>query len=142
LKQPWSEFLSTPKLTNATDLQRLLDNGADDYAVVDCFTRLLQSWNLDAAAAGFIGAAARVCHNRPRLASAVLQIPIDCLMQIGIASAEDFLRWVQFQLDRESSPMIEDAGPEGLCWLQTELPKHMELLQQLIAAAKHRFPAD
>jgi hypothetical protein len=133
--------LTTLQWTNATDLQRLLDIGAVDEAVLDCFARLLQSWNLEAAATGFLGAAGRVCHRRPHMAGLVLQVPVDCLVQLGVESAEGVLRWVRFRLDQEASHLIEDAGPEGLRWLRTKLAQHQELLQQLVAEGKRRFPA-
>jgi hypothetical protein len=128
--------------TDAAQLQRLLDANADDESVVDCFGRMLQSYNLNAAASGFLGGAGRVCSRRPHLASRVLQIPLDCLVQLGIESTDDVLAYVKFELDRRASHFVEDAGSDGPRWLETELPQQQRMLQQLLADSIRRFPAD
>lgn len=99
--------------TDAAQLQRLLETNADDEAVVNCFAHLLQSYNLDAAAAGFLGAAGRVCSQRPHLADRVLQIPLDCLVQLGIESDQGVLEYVKHELDRRVGRFAEDAGTDG-----------------------------
>ena len=128
--------------SDAAQLQRLRDMGGDDEAVVDCFSRLLQSYKLDAAAAGFLGAAGRACSQRPHLANRVLQLPLDCLVQLGIESGAGVLAYVKAELDRRTGHFVEDAGTDGLRWLETELPKHQPVLQQLLADNLRRFPAD
>src|SRR5262249_16775965 len=134
--------LPTTQSTTVAELQQLLEAGADDESVIRCFDRLLQSWNLEAAAAGFFGAAGRLCSCRPHLAERALRIPIEWLVQLSVDSVEIVFRFVKSNIDEQIDHFVEDAGPQGLRWLQVELPKQHGLIQQLLTEALRCFPAD
>jgi len=110
------------------DVKRLVLSGAADAVVADAFYHLPTSLNLESAATSYFAVAGFICHHRPRLASRLLRLPIDCLVQLGVERPEQVLRFVRFEIEQAPAHVTEDAGPEGLSWLTVELPQLTALI--------------
>ena len=134
------QHLMTDRMT-LSDIQAMALKAlaVSDDAILEAVSRLLVSWNLEAAAEDYLAATGCICHFRPHLAEQLLETPVECLFQLGAETPEQVVAIVDFWLNTEPYSLHREATAEARQWLTQTFPTLTRLIDRLLIVTRQRF---
>lgn len=122
-----------------SDLLAHATTGSDftDDEIVSEFETYQTSYNAEAAFCGFLGMACEIAIQRPQLMEKLLPTVIDPAHAMGIDSAEGFIEYAKFLIERDTlkAPKYREFSKGGTDYFHQFMNAHLSAIQDLLNKA-------